>query len=170
VRDAAILGLAYGAGLRRSEIAALDRGSFDPATGALTITRAKGKKDRTAYVSNGALSALCDWLALRGPDPGPMFWPVNKGGQMIAQRLTDQSVYDLMRRRAIQAGVKAFSPHDCRRTFVGDLLESGVDLSTVKEMAGHSSINTTAKYDRRGEGAKRKASTALSIPYVSKST
>ncbi|MEK6208567.1 MAG: site-specific integrase [Chloroflexota bacterium] len=79
---------------------------------------------------------------------------------MVKHRLTDQAIYGVMRRRAADAGVARFSPHDCRRTFVGDLLDSGVDLVTVKGMAGHASVQTTARYDRRGEAAKRKASGA----------
>jgi integrase len=165
-RDAAILALAYGAGLRRSEIVALDIDHFDPDIGALTIRRGKGRKDRIAYVANGALDALRDWVQIRGSEPGALFWPINKGGCIVPHRLTDQAVYAVMRRRAAEGGVARFSPHDCRRTFVGDLLENGVDLATVKEMAGHASVQTTARYDRRGEAAKRKASGALSVPYV----
>jgi integrase len=167
-RDAAMLAFAYGAGLRRSEIVALDMENIDEASGAITIRRGKGNKDRVAYVANGALDALRDWLRLRGLEPGPLFWPVNKGGRMLPHRLTDQAVYAMMHRRAAGAGVARFSPHDCRRTFVGDLLESGVDLATVKEMAGHASVQTTARYDRRGEAAKMKASGALSVPYVAR--
>ena len=102
-RDAAIFALAYGAGLRRSEIVALDVEHFDPEIGAVTIRRGKGNKDRIAYVANGALAALQDWLAVRGPGSGPLFWPVNKGGRVHARRMTDQAVYGLMRRRAHQA-------------------------------------------------------------------
>lgn len=167
VRDAAILGLAYGAGLRRSEIVALDVEHFDP-TGQITIRRGKGRKDRLAYVSNGSLDALNDWLAIRGTQVGPLFWPINKGGRLLPQRLSEQAIYGLMARRAEQASIKSFSPHDLRRSFISDLLDRGIDLATVKEMAGHASVNTTAKYDRRGESAKKKASTVLAIPYVSK--
>lgn len=95
--------------------------------------------------------------------------PVNKGGRLSPRRMTDQAVYTLMRRRATEAGVARFSPHDCRRTFVGDLLENGVDLATVKDMTGHASVQTTARYDRRGEAAKKKASGALSVPYIARS-
>jgi site-specific recombinase XerD len=68
--------------------------------------------------------------------------------------------------RAAQAGVEAFSPHDLRRSYISSLLASGVDLATVAAMAGHSNLTTTAKYDRRGEESKRRASELLIVPFV----
>jgi integrase/recombinase XerD len=166
VRDAAIIALAYGAGLRRSEIVALDTENFDCGTGAVTVRRGKGRKDRVAYVANGAFAALNDWVAIRPVEPGALFWPVNKSGRLLHRRMSDQAIYMLMRRRATEAGVAAFSPHDCRRTMISDLLDAGVDIATVQQLAGHSTITTTARYDRRGEATKRKASGTLSVPYI----
>jgi len=83
--------------------------------------------------------------------------------------MSDHAIYALMRRRAADAGIASFSPHDCRRTMIGDLLDAGVDLSTVQQIAGHSTITTTSRYDRRGETAKRKASGAIVVPYIVRS-
>jgi site-specific recombinase XerD len=91
---------------------------------------------------------------------------VNKGGRITIRCMTDQAVLYTLRRRAVQAGVVSFSPHDLRRTFVSDLLDAGADIATVQRMAGHANVATTARYDRRGEMTKRKAAELLHVPYV----
>jgi len=163
-RDAALIALLYAGGLRRAEVVALRLDSYDQETGKLVIT-GKRNKQRTAYLTNGAAHAMADWLALRGEDPGPLFWPINKGGKMVNRAMTTQAVYNVLRKRAREAGVSDFSPHDLRRTFVSDLLDAGADISTVAKMAGHANVQTTARYDRRPEEAKRRAAGLLHVPY-----
>jgi len=78
--------------------------------------------------------------------------------------MSPQAIYNILHRRLVHAGVKVFTPHDLRRTFAGDLLDTGADLSTVQKLMGHSNANTTAGYDRRDAKAKRKAVDGLHLP------
>jgi site-specific recombinase XerD len=165
VRDAAVIALLYGAGLRRAELVGLNLADYDQAAGTLTL-RGKGNKERMVHVVNGAAAALADWLTVRGQKPGALFLGTgnrNKGG-----RLTSQAIYKMLQTRAAAAGVDGLTPHDFRRTFVGELLDRGADISTVQQLAGHANVTTTARYDRRAEATKRKAAELLHVPYVSR--
>lgn len=164
-RDAAIIAVLYTCALRRAELVSVMLGDLAPDDGKLTIRSGKGRKDRTVYASNGTLAALGDWLAARGNKAGALFCPVNKVGKVTVRHMTSQAVYNMLKKRAVLAGVKDFSPHDFRRTFVGDLLDRGVDIVTVQKLAGHASVTTTGRYDRRPEEAKRAAAAKLHFPY-----
>ena len=169
MRDAAILACLYGAGLRRAEVVGLDIDHVDLETGALRV-QGKGNKERLVYLSSAAGAALRAWLDARqaAETDGPVFVPITRGPEPrpIPRRLGEQSVYDTLARRAREAGVRDLSPHDCRRTFVGDLLDAGADVATVQRLAGHANVATTARYDRRGERAKRDAAHLLHVPYT----
>ncbi len=164
-RDLAVLALLYGCGLRRAEAVGLDRAGVDLETGVVTVRGGKGRKDRTTHLPPGAMQALAAWVASRGPEPGPLLCPVDKAGRIQIRPMTAQAVYLALQKRAAEASVGAFSPHDLRRTFVSDLLDAGADLATVQKLAGHADPSTTARYDRRGEAAKAKAAGLLVFPY-----
>jgi integrase len=164
-RDIAMLGVLYTCGVRRAELVALDVSDFDPDSGKLSIRAGKGRKARTVYAQGGTLFALRDWLNARGDSAGALFIPIQKNGKLVSRRLNAQTVYDMLKRRAVQAGVRDFSPHDLRRTFVGDMLDSGVDIATVANIAGHASIDTTRRYDRRPDETKKRAAEKLHFPY-----
>jgi site-specific recombinase XerD len=110
-------------------------------------------------------NAMADSFVDREDTPGPLLVPINKGGNMTLRRMTDQAVYNMLNRRIEQAGIKDFSPHDLRRTFISNMLDAGADLATVSKIVGHEEINTTAHYDRRPEEAKKKAQQLLTVPY-----
>jgi integrase len=165
IRDAAIIACLYGCGLRRAEVVSLNIEDYNQETGELKVN-GKGNKERIAWITNGAKRAFDDWLDIRGEEQEPLFVPILKGERFQFRSMTTQAIYKMLKKRAGQAGVKHFSPHDLRRTFVSHLLAAGEDISIVAKMAGHSSTQTTARYDRRGEVAKRKAAGKLHVPYV----
>lgn len=164
-RDAALIAVLYGAGLRRAEVVALQLQDWNPQDSCLTVRSGKGDKDRTTYLDDGAAAALKDWLNWRGNLPGSLFYPLRRGGKIEIRSLSDQAVLDILRQRGKEASIASFSPHDFRRTFISNLLDAGADISTVQKLAGHASPVTTARYDRRGEAAKRKAVSLLHTPY-----
>lgn len=164
-RDAAVIAMLYSCGLRRAELINLDLADYNSETGELRILHAKRNKQRTIYIVNGAKRALDDWLDIRGNEEGPLFLQIRKGQHIWQERLSTQAIYHILQTRAQQAGVTNVSPHDFRRTFIGDLLDAGADIATVQKLAGHSDISTTARYDRRGEEAKKKAVSLLHVPY-----
>lgn len=165
-RDGAMLGVAFAAGLRINELTRLTLADANIETGELAVRAGKGRKDRTSYLEHGALAALHDWLRFRMLDEGPLFCPINKSGKITIRPLTTQAVYERFQLRARQAGLAAhFTPHDSRRTWIGNLLDAGADIATVQQLAGHASVSTTARYDRRGEQAKRQAAGLLHFPW-----
>jgi len=166
-RDAALIAILYGGGLRRSEVVALGITDYNVETSELRVRHGKGQKARICYATNGAKLALDAWIAVRGSEPGPLFWPADgRGRPLVNRRMTDQAVLLLLQRRAEQARVSFFTPHDLRRTFISDLLDSGADMVTVQKLAGHANVQTTAGYDRRGEETKRRAAELLHVPFV----
>ena len=153
IRDGAIIGLLYGLGLRRSEVVSLDLSHYNLAQGIIAV-HGKGNKPRLGYAMEQVRALLDAWLNLRGEWDGPMFSPINKGGGMATSRFTPQGLALVVKKRAAEAEIDTFSCHDLRRTFITNLLSSGVDLSIVQKLAGHRNISTTILYDRRGESAK----------------
>ena len=164
-RDAAMLAVLYAGGLRRTEAVALELADWRPELGELKVRSGKGRRERLVYLPGGAKDALTAWLALRGSAPGPLICPVLKGGAIQLRPMSPHGLFQRLRAIGKAAKVGAFSPHDLRRTFVSHLLEVGADLVAVKDLAGHASVTTTARYDRRGERAKKKAAELLHVPF-----
>src|ERR1700681_693293 len=108
-RDAAILALLYGSGLRRAEAVGLQVADYDREAGTLKV-RGKGNKERMAHLGDASQAALDAWLFLRGTAPGALFVAINKGGRLGTRRMSGQSMLYIARQRTVQASVAAFSP------------------------------------------------------------
>lgn len=169
VRDAAILALLFGAGMRRDSVAKLTLSSLDMQEARVRFI-GKGNKEHTVPLPRGTVAALTDWLDLRGHAPGPVFHPVLKNGKIRHEKgISSQTVYDVVKLRALRANLKTeCSPHDFRRTFITTVLEKTGDLAVAQDLAGHADPKTTKQYDRRGEKAKRAAVDLLYVPYAPK--
>lgn len=167
IRDAALLAILYGGGLRRAEVVTLNLADWNEAESSLKVI-GKGNKARLVYLSDSASEALKAWLDIRGgSNPNePLFLPINKSSKITIRRLTDQAIFKALATRATRANVAGFTPHDLRRSFISDLLDAGADIVTVQKLVGHSQPKTTARYDRRGEQVKKKAAAMLHVPFV----
>ncbi|TGC12217.1 tyrosine-type recombinase/integrase [Escherichia sp. E4385] len=162
-RDAAMLGVLLGCGLRRSEVVGLDLSDIVTYERALRVL-GKGNKERLAYMPEGTWARLQTWIEqVRGEAPGPLFTRIRRFDDVTCARLTDQAVYHILQVRQSEAGIEKCAPHDLRRTFATALLENGEDLITVKDAMGHASVTTTQKYDRRGEQRLRRARDKLNF-------
>ncbi len=168
VRDAALLAALYTGGLRRSELAALALDDYTPAPPTLRVLRGKNDKQRVVPIPASAAAALDRWITVRGQEPGALFVPIDQAGRIAdvggGTGMSAHAIYKMLTKRAKQAGVPPLTPHDMRRTFVGDLLTAGNDISAVQRMAGHASVTTTQRYDRRGEEVMRRAADTLHFP------
>jgi len=162
MRDAALIALVYGAGLRRSEAANLSLNAYHRKNGEITIL-GKGNKERINGLNDRVMDIVDCWLEERGQTPGPMFVRIYKGGKITLQAITGQTVYDIITKRYKEAGLKRLTPHDLRKSFATHLLNNGEDIFTVQELMGHASLDTTKIYDHRGKNKQKKAAKALPL-------
>jgi site-specific recombinase XerD len=133
IRNRALLGFMLDTAVRLSEVAGLTLSDVDLEEGSARI-RGKGGKERLVYLSRSASDSLVSWLSIRGQEPGSLFWLEASG---IAQ---------LFKRIKQETGLPLFTPHQLRHTSLTMLVRDGVDLHTIKRLAGHASVTTTESY------------------------
>ena len=147
-RDDAIIGLGITQGPRIGELTGFQLEDYDPTSGDLIIQNGKGGKARTIRAANSTKDSLDEWIEIRGSDPGPLFCRIKKAGKIEIAPISSQGLSGMLKKRGEDAGVKAFTFHDLRRTFVSNGWAIGIPGSQLQEVAGHSSMATTAAYDR----------------------
>jgi site-specific recombinase XerD len=164
-RDACLLALLYGGGLRRDEACQLSLSAYARRTHTL-IVHGKGDKQRNVWFdSGGARRAINAWLRVRGDSPGALLCPVTRHGRIIFRHLSTNGLYRALARRAEKCGIEHFTPHDLRRTFGTHLMDEGADIDLVRQLYGHVEITTTQRYIMRGEKRKRETAMKLHVPF-----
>mgnify|MGYP003334024063 FL=1 len=167
-RDAAMVELLYGCGLRVGELVGLDAQASSSAKGWLDLESGeahvlgKGSKRRSVPIGSKALEAVGAWLAVR--DQGFTSSQANsaaseKEGAVDVQnalfigrngtRLTAQGIWQRLKQRSLKAGLSTpVHPHMLRHSFASHVLQSSSDLRAVQELLGHANISTTQVYTR----------------------
>jgi integrase/recombinase XerC len=144
-RDAAVLALLYGSGLRISEALSLKRKDIPaPGAGDTLIVKGKGGKERMVPVLPQVLKLIADYDALCPYDPGrdgPMF--IGARGGPLSPRIVQLAMARL--RGALGLPATA-TPHALRHSFASHLLARGGDLRAIQELLGHASLSTTQIY------------------------
>ena len=152
LRDRAILETLFSTGMRVSELIKLDIDDINLDSGEFTVV-GKGRKVRTVYLSDSAISWLRRYLSTRNDSYKPLFLRYS-GKRMEEQdfdgeslRLTVRSVQRLVKKYVLRAGIAVdATPHTLRHTFATGLLREGADLRSVQELLGHSNVSTTQIY------------------------
>jgi integrase/recombinase XerC len=144
VRDRAMMEMIYSSGLRLAELISLDTDSIDTADATVRLT-GKGDKTRVVPVGRAALTAVAEWVKLRGQlaplEEKALF--VSKRGRRISAR----NVQQRLRQWALKQGLNSrVHPHMLRHSFASHILESSGDLRAVQELLGHADIATTQIY------------------------
>ena len=146
-RDATMLEVLYGCGLRVSELVNLDRSHMLVDEGFLRVF-GKGSKERMVPISGIAFDRMIEYLNDVRPELENPQTTANAALFLNARggRLTRQSVHRIVTRAGMSIGVKNLHPHTLRHSFATHLLEGGADLRSIQDMLGHADIATTQIY------------------------
>lgn len=145
-RDAAVLALLYGCGLRISEALGLRRKDAPVAGRAVITVRGKGGKTRQAPVIAPVSAAIADYLAQCPwslPPDGPLF--IGARGGALSPRIIQLAMERL---RGALGLPETATPHALRHSFATHLLGRGGDLRAIQDLLGHASLSTTQIYTR----------------------
>ena len=153
-RDAAMVELLYGCGLRVGELVGLDAQASHTAKGWLDLeggeahVLGKGSKRRSVPIGSKALEAVHAWLAIRDEGVSSEVQSALFIGRH-GTRLTAQGIWQRLKQRSLKAGLSTpVHPHMLRHSFASHVLQSSSDLRAVQELLGHANISTTQVYTR----------------------
>jgi integrase/recombinase XerD len=142
IKHRAIIALLYGTGLRLGELRYLQMSHIQRADFMIKVVAGKGNKDRFTLLPKSILDLLGQYYRIHKPKKY-LF-----EGQVPGVAMNDRSIQHAIRMAMIKAGFEKykFSAHSLRHSFATHLLDSGSDIHTIKELLGHSKIETTMIY------------------------
>ena len=159
LRDAAIIAILYGSGMRKSESVNMDLWQVDVEQRSLQVL-GKGNKELIKFAPAWAFEKLEEWLAFRRAnlpdgvcDDAFLFNRIRRGNHITRDRLTKHAIYYIAKQRGKQVGVDIM-PHDFRRSFITRVIEE-YDVSIAQKLAHHANIATTVSYDVRDDNERR---------------
>jgi integrase/recombinase XerD len=149
IKHRAALSVAYGAGLRVAEVAALKVGDIDSERMLIRVERGKGGRYRNAMLSPDLLALLREWWKEGRRQgamlPGGWLFP----GQNPVRPISTRQLSRVVEEAARAAGItKRVSPHTLRHSFATHLLEDGVDIRVIQVLLGHAKLDNTALYTK----------------------
>ena len=161
LRDAAIIAILYGSGMRKSESVNMDLSQINVAERSLQVM-GKGNKELIKFAPAWAFEKLEAWLAFRRAhlpegvsDDNFLFNRIRRGNHITRERITKHAIYYIAKQRGKQVGVNIM-PHDFRRSFITRVIEE-YDVSIAQKLAHHANIATTVSYDMRDDNERRNA-------------
>ncbi|MBA0035570.1 site-specific integrase [Pantoea sp. BIGb0393] len=161
-RDVAIVLTLCGTGLRAGELVKLERRDYD--NGILTVRQGKGRKYREIHVAAAVDKAIRAWLKVSANEAeNALFSRIQRNGKAVSSSLTTTGLTGILAELQQTSDIARFSPHDMRRTFITRLLDQGVDINIVRQLAGHRDISTTIRYDFRNKVTQCNASKSINI-------
>ena len=157
VRNAAVVALALGTGLRVAELVGLDVGDLDLAGRVVKVRHAKGDKWRHVGVPADIVPALARYLRVRETLPAVRYgshalfvlcrrptWAL--GAPLDRQRLTVEAIREMLKRKVAPVVGRQTNPHQLRHSYASRLREHGAPLQLISESLGHADLSTTAIY------------------------
>ena len=167
VRDRLVVTTLFLCGVRRSEAAGLIPADFRVGEHQLLVRQGKGGGDRSVPLLPAVERALVEYLFVRPPSMIPqLFLAANGHGMVGDSPLTSSAIYQMLRRRCREAGLRTLNPHSFRHGLAMYMLnQAGADMSLVQRILGHSQITTTIRFYAQwlDEGVLREYSEKMKI-------
>ena len=162
LKHRAMVMVAYGAGLRVSEVLSLTAADIDSKRMLIHVRAGKGDKDRYVMLSARLLATLRAYWRQR-PSRDEYLFPSPRPGQPLSRK----AMWHVLRRAGRRARLrKRVTPHVLRHSFATHLLEAGTDIRVIQVLLGHRSVHTTARYllvSRKHVGTVKSPLDALSL-------